>query len=73
MWACERYVKGTFTPRMEISLNQNNSKLIIKQRGDTFSGDILTYNNEIELSKITTIEVENKNSNKPCNGISYFC
>ena len=69
MWACERYVKGTFTPRMEISLNQNNSKLIIKQRGDTFSGDILTYNNEIELSKITTIEVENKNSNKPCNGI----
>ena len=72
MWACEKYVKGYFTPRLEISLYQNNSKLIINMRSESYRDGrpiLVTFKEEIELSKIIRIEVEDENSEKSCNGI----
>ena len=67
-WACERFAEGTFKKRLEISKNENNSKLFFKIRDPSYSGmdDMYTFI-EIDLSKV--IMIESQNTSKECAGI----
>ena len=66
-WACEAFAVGTFKKRLEISTDENNSKLILSQYITSSLSDNYYSISEIHLSKI--IRIEAQQSDKGCAGI----